>query len=159
MTFLIILCILLVVALSIETYYIFSKKRRITKNTTNIVEELTKIKTEDNFVLDKEHDDILINNYLSIINQVLKAYDSSRSKMVSFRTRRLLLYETIMIIPIISKTLDISFEYDTTSKILSKKSDRDIMLLLKEAYNSYSLESQESFNDMILCVLLLSDNK
>ena len=33
------------------------------------------------------------------------------------------------------------------------------MLLLKEAYNSYSLESQESFNDMILCVLLLSDNK
>lgn len=159
MTFLIILCILLVVALCVETYYIFSKKHRVTKNTTNIVEELTKIKTEDNFVLDKEHDDILINNYLSIINQALKAYDSSRSKMVSFRTRRLLLYETIMIIPIISKTLDISFEYDTTSKILSKKSDRDIMLLLKEAYNSYSLESQESFNDMILCVLLLSDNK
>ena len=159
MIYLIITCIILAIIVWLETYYIFHKKKSVKTKTNSIVEELNKIKTEDNFVLDKEHDNILIAEYLKKINNVLKAYDSSRSKMVSFRTRRLLLYETIMIIPIISKTLDIHFEYDTTSKILSRKSDRDIMLLLKEAYNSYSLESQESFNDMILCALLLSDNK
>lgn len=159
MIYLIITCIILAIIVWLETYYIFHKKKSVKTKTNSIVEELNKIKTEDNFVLDKEHDNILIAEYLKKINNVLKAYDSSRSKMVSFRTRRLLLYETIMIIPIISKTLDISFEYDTTSKILSKKSDRDIMLLLKEAYNSYSNESPESFNDIILCTLLLSDNK
>ena len=64
-----------------------------------------------------------------------------------------------MIIPVMAKYTIIDIEYDTTSKILSKKSDKDIMRALTEAYNSFSKEAPEAFNDLLLCSLYLSDNK
>ena len=128
-------------------------------NVSTIANELVKVKKENDFVLERESDEIAINHYLSIVKTVISSYDNSRNKLVSFRTRRLLLYETIMVIPIIAKYTIIDIEYDTTSKILSKKSDKDIMRALTEAYNSFSKEAPEAFNDLLLCSLYLSDNK
>lgn len=135
------------------------KKKKRQDNVSTIANELVKVKKENDFVLEKESDEIAINRYLNIVKTIISNYDNSRSKQIAFRTRRLLIYETIMIIPIISKYVIIDIEYDTTSKILSKKSDKDIMRALTEAYNSFSKEAPEAFNDLLLCSLYLSDNK
>ena len=160
-----ILCTLLVDSIIINIvlgyYYYKNKKSRkkMQDNVSTIANELVKVKKENDFVLERESDEIAINHYLSIVKTIISSYDNSRNKLVSFRTRRLLLYETIMVIPIIAKYTIIDIEYDTTSKILSKKSDKDIMRALTEAYNSFSKEAPDAFNDLLLCSLSLSDNK
>ena len=162
----IILCILLIcllLAVVAETIYIVryknNKKKKKSDVVSDLATELIKIKKENDFGAVKEKDVILIDDYLNTVKEILSVYESSRNKIVSYRTRRKLLYNTILIIPIISKYTNIYFDYDTTSKILSKKSDKDIMTLLLEAYNSFSLEAPEAFNDLILASLLLSDNR
>lgn len=132
---------------------------KIDKKKENIVSVLTNIKKEDDFIIDREKDDILIDNYLYIVKDIISSYEKSRSKVIAFRTRRKLLYYTIMIIPVISKYTQIDIDYDIASKILPKRADKDIMRLLVEAYNSFSKDALESFNDLLLCSLLLSDNK
>lgn len=147
-----------IILVELVTIIIISRAK-IDKKKENIVSVLTNIKKEDDFIIDREKDDILIDNYLSIVKDIISSYEKSRSKVIAFRTRRKLLYYTIMIIPIISKYTQIDIDYDVTSKILPKRTDKDIMRLLVEAYNSFSKDALESFNDLLLCSLLLSDNK
>ena len=147
-----------IILVELVTIIIISRAK-IDKKKENIVSVLTNIKKEDDFIIDREKDDILIDNYLSIVKDIISSYEKSRSKVIAFRTRRKLLYYTIMIIPIISKYTQIDIEYDIASKILPKRTDKDIMRLLIEAYNSFSKDALESFNDLLLCSLLLSDNK
>lgn len=152
--------IVFLLIISIQAFIIYKlRTSRLERKSETIVEVLTSIKKEDDFVLDKERDSILIDEYLKEVKSLIDSFDKSRSKLVSFRTRRKFIYDTIMIIPVISKYMDLSIEYDTTSKLLSRKTDRDIMILLTEAYNSFSKEAPEAFNDILLCSLLLSDNK
>ena len=147
-----------IILVELVTIIIISRAK-IDKKKENIVSVLTNIKKEDDFIIDREKDDILIDNYLSVVKDIISSYEKSRSKVISFRTRRKLLYYTIMIIPTISKYTQIDIDYDVTSKILPKRTDKDIMRLLVEAYNSFSKDALESFNDLLLCSLLLSDNK
>lgn len=147
-----------IILVELVTIIIISRAK-IDKKKENIVSVLTNIKKEDDFIIDREKDDILIDNYLFIVKDIISSYEKSRSKVIAFRTRRKLLYYTIMIIPIISKYTQIDIEYDIASKILPKRTDKDIMRLLIEAYNSFSKDALESFNDLLLCSLLLSDNK
>lgn len=147
-----------IILVELVTIIIISRAK-IDKKKENIVSVLTNIKKEDDFIIDREKDDILIDNYLSIVKDIISSYEKSRSKVIAFRTRRKLLYYTIMIIPIISKYTQIDIDYDVTSKILPKRTDKDIMRLLVGAYNSFSKDALESFNDLLLCSLLLSDNK
>ena len=147
-----------IILVELVTIIIISRAK-IDKKKENIVSVLTNIKKEDDFIIDREKDDILIDNYLSVVKDIISSYEKSRSKVIAFRTRRKLLYYTIMIIPIISKYTQIDIEYDIASKILPKRTDKDIMRLLIEAYNSFSKDALESFNDLLLCSLLLSDNK
>ncbi len=152
----IILCILLIcllLAVVAETIYIVryknNKKKKKSDVVSDLATELIKIKKENDFGAVKEKDVILIDDYLNTVKEILSVYESSRNKIVSYRTRRKLLYNTILIIPIISKYTNIYFDYDTTSKILSKKSDKDIMTLLLEAYNSFSLDLIFSLNKIV----------
>lgn len=155
-----ILYIILIAIILVELITIIIISRvKIDKKKENIVSVLTNIKKEDDFIIDREKDDILIDNYLSIVKDIISSYEKSRSKVIAFRTRRKLLYYTIMIIPVISKYTQIDIDYDVASKILPKRADKDIMRLLVEAYNSFSKDALESFNDLLLCSLLLSDNK
>ena len=155
-----ILYIILIAIILVELVTIIIISRaKIDKKKENIVSVLTNIKKEDDFIIDREKDDILIDNYLSIVKDIISSYEKSRSKVIAFRTRRKLLYYTIMIIPVISKYTQIDIDYDVASKILPKRADKDIMRLLVEAYNSFSKDALESFNDLLLCSLLLSDNK
>lgn len=147
-----------IILVELVTIIIISRVK-IDKKKENIVSVLTNIKKEDDFIIDREKDDILIDNYLSIVKDIISSYEKSRSKVIAFRTRRKLLYYTIMIIPTISKYTQIDIDYDVASKILPKRADKDIMRLLVEAYNSFSKDALESFNDLLLCSLLLSDNK
>lgn len=147
-----------IILVELVTIIIISRAK-IDKKKENIVSVLTNIKKEDDFIIDREKDDILIDNYLSIVKDIISSYEKSRSKVIAFRTRRKLLYYTIMIIPVISKYTQIDIDYDVASKILPKRADKDIMRLLVEAYNSFSKDALESFNDLLLCSLLLSDNK
>ena len=147
-----------IILVELVTIIIISRAK-IDKKKENIVSVLTNIKKEDDFIIDREKDDILIDNYLSIVKDIISSYEKSRSKVIAFRTRRKLLYYTIMIIPTISKYTQIDIDYDVASKILPKRTDKDIMRLLVEAYNSFSKDALESFNDLLLCSLLLSDNK
>ena len=59
-------------------------------NVSTIANELVKVKKENDFVLERESDEIAINHYLSIVKTIISNYDNSRNKLVSFRTRRLL---------------------------------------------------------------------
>lgn len=157
-----VLCIISIIINIVLGYFYYKnkeKKKKRQDNVSTIANELVKVKKEDDFVIERESDEIAINHYLNVVKTIISNYNKSRSKQVAFRTRRLLMYETIMIIPVISKYIIIDIEYDTTSKILSKKSDKDIMRALTEAYNSFSKEAPESFNDLLLCSLYLSDNK
>lgn len=147
-----------IILVELVTIIIISRVK-IDKKKENIVSVLTNIKKEDDFIIDREKDDILIDNYLYIVKDIISSYEKSRSKVIAFRTRRKLLYYTIMIIPVISKYTQIDIDYDIASKILPKRADKDIMRLLVEAYNSFSKDALESFNDLLLCSLLLSDNK
>lgn len=147
-----------IILVELVTIIIISRAK-IDKKKENIVSVLTNIKKEDDFIIDREKDDILIDNYLYIVKDIISSYEKSRSKVIAFRTRRKLLYYTIMIIPTISKYTQIDIDYDVASKILPKRADKDIMRLLVEAYNSFSKDALESFNDLLLCSLLLSDNK
>lgn len=147
-----------IILVELVTIIIISRAK-IDKKKENIVSVLTNIKKEDDFIIDREKDDILIDNYLSVVKDIISSYEKSRSKVIAFRTRRKLLYYTIMIIPTISKYTQIDIDYDVASKILPKRADKDIMRLLVEAYNSFSKDALESFNDLLLCSLLLSDNK
>ena len=147
-----------IILVELVTIIIISRVK-IDKKKENIVSVLTSIKKEDDFIIDREKDDILIDNYLYIVKDIISSYEKSRSKVIAFRTRRKLLYYTIMIIPVISKYTQIDIDYDIASKILPKRADKDIMRLLVEAYNSFSKDALESFNDLLLCSLLLSDNK
>lgn len=147
-----------IILVELVTIIIISRVK-IDKKKENIVSVLTNIKKEDDFIIDREKDDILIDNYLYIVKDIISSYEKSRSKVIAFRTRRKLLYYTIMIIPVISKYTQIDIDYDVASKILPKRADKDIMRLLVEAYNSFSKDALESFNDLLLCSLLLSDNK
>lgn len=137
------------------------KKNKKSKenNVSHLAKALANYRMEDDFLLDKEHDDILIDNYMNVLKNVIDNFNKSRSKQIAFRTRRLILYETIMIIPIITKYIDLNFDYDTSSKILPKRTDKDIIRALSESYNSFSKDAPEAFNDIILCVLYLGDNK
>ena len=147
-----------IILVELVTIIIISRVK-IDKKKENIVSVLANIKKEDDFIIDREKDDILIDNYLYIVKDIISSYEKSRSKVIAFRTRRKLLYYTIMIIPVISKYTQIDIDYDVASKILPKRADKDIMRLLVEAYNSFSKDALESFNDLLLCSLLLSNNK
>lgn len=150
--------IIFLLIIIIEALVIVKKKEK-SSNPRDIVTELVKVKDRTDLDIDRERDNLMINNYMKFVKDVLNFYDNSRSKLVSYRTRRQMMYNLIMILPIISKYADISFEYDITSKVPSIPKDRDVMRLLKEAYNSYSEENPEAINDIILCTLWLSDNK
>ena len=153
-----ILTIIFLIIIIVETIILLKHKEK-SSNPRDVITELVKIKDRNDLEIDKEHDDLVINNYLDIIKDILNKYDNSRSKQVAYRTRRILLYNLILVLPTMAKYTEINFEYDITSKIPLKRSDKDIMRLLKETYNSYSEESPEVFNDFILCTLLLNDNR
>lgn len=157
---LLIVNIVFLLIITTQTYLLIRfKKARDIRKSENIVDVLTSIKREDDYVLDRERDDLALDEYLKDVKSIIDNYDKSRSKMIAFRTRRALLYKTIMIIQVISKYTTIDVEYDIDSKILPKRSDKDIMRLLVESYNNFSKDAPETFNDLLLCALLLSDNK
>lgn len=150
--------IIFLVIIIIEALIIMKKKEK-SSNSRDIITELVKVKDKTDLDIDKEHDNLMIDSYMKFIKETLNFYENSRSKLISYKTRRQMMYNLIMILPIISKYANISFEYDITSKVPNVPKDRDVMRLLKEAYNSYSEENPEAINDMILCTLWLSDNK
>ena len=155
---LLIVNIIFLVIITIETRLLMIKKEK-SSNPRDVVTELVRIKDKADLDIDREHDSLMINNYMQFIKETLNLYESSRSKLISYRTRRQVMYNLIMILPIISKYASITFDYDITSKVPNIPKDRDVMRLLKEAYNSYSEENPEAINDIILCTLWLSDNK
>jgi hypothetical protein len=134
-------------------------RKEKSSNPRDVVTELVRIKDKADLDIDKEHDNLMINNYMQFIKETLNFYENSRSKLISYKTRRQMTYNLIMILPIISKYAEIAFDYDITSKVPNIPEDRDVMRLLKEAYNSYSEENPEAINDIILCTLWLNDNK
>ena len=157
-TLLLIINIIFLIIITIETRLLMIKKEK-SSNPRDVVTELVRIKDKADLDIDKEHDSLMINNYMQFIKDALNFYENSRSKLISYRTRRQMIYNLIMILPIISKYAEITFDYDITSKVPSIPKDRDVMRLLKEAYNSYSEENPEAINDIILCTLWLNDNK
>lgn len=157
-TLLLIINIIFLIIITIETRLLMIKKEK-SSNPRDVVTELVRIKDKADLDIDKEHDSLMINNYMQFIKETLNFYENSRSKLISYRTRRQMIYNLIMILPIISKYAEITFDYDITSKVPSIPKDRDVMRLLKEAYNSYSEENPEAINDIILCTLWLNDNK
>lgn len=157
-TLLLIINILFLIIITVETSLLMIKKEK-SSNPRDVVTELVKIKDKADLDIDKEHDSLMINNYMQFIKETLNFYENSRSKLISYKTRRQMIYNLIMILPIISKYAEITFDYDITSKVPNIPKDRDVMRLLKEAYNSYSEENPEAINDIILCTLWLSDNK
>lgn len=151
--FLIIICLVIINILLIKNTLNRTLEKRIITNT------IYKKKLEDDFIQEKEEDIININKYLKYIKESIDKYNNSRSKKISFRTRRSLLYYTILFIPYFTKYTEISFDYDIDSIYWKKLDDRDIMKNLIESYNSFSIESPESFNDIVKNILLLSDNR
>lgn len=157
-TLLLIVNIIFLIIITLETRLLMIRKEK-SSNPRDVVTELVRIKDKADLDIDKEHDSLMINNYMQFIKETLNFYENSRSKLISYKTRRQMMYNLIMILPIISKYAEITFDYDITSKVPNIPKDRDIMRLLKEAYNSYSEENPEAINDIILCTLWLSDNK
>lgn len=157
-TLLFIVNIVFLIIITIETRMLMIRKEK-SSNPRDVVTELVRIKDKADLDIDKEHDSLMINNYMQFIKETLNFYENSRSKLISYKTRRQMMYNLIMILPIISKYAEITFDYDITSKVPNIPKDRDVMRLLKEAYNSYSEENPEAINDIILCTLWLSDNK
>lgn len=150
--------IVFLIVITIETILLFKKNEK-NSNPRDIITELVKVKDKTDLDIDREHDNLMIDNYMKFVKETLNFYENSRSKLISYKTRRQMMYNLIMILPIISKYANISFDYDISSKVPSIPKDRDVMRLLKEAYNSYSEENPEAINDIILCTLWLSDNK
>lgn len=157
-TLLFIVNIIFLIIITLETRMLMIRKEK-SSNPRDVVTELVRIKDKADLDIDKEHDSLMINNYMQFIKETLNFYENSRSKLISYKTRRQMMYNLIMILPIISKYAEITFDYDITSKVPNIPKDRDVMRLLKEAYNSYSEENPEAINDIILCTLWLSDNK
>lgn len=157
-TLLLIVNVIFLIIITIETRLLMIRKEK-SSNPRDVVTELVRIKDKADLDIDKEHDSLMINNYMQFIKETLNFYENSRSKLISYKTRRQMIYNLIMILPIISKYAEITFDYDITSKVPNIPKDRDVMRLLKEAYNSYSEENPEAINDIILCTLWLSDNK
>lgn len=150
--------IVFLIVITVETILLFKKNEK-NSNPRDIITELVKVKDKTDLDIDREHDNLMIDNYMKFVKETLNFYENSRSKLISYKTRRQMMYNLIMILPIISKYANISFDYDISSKVPSIPKDRDVMRLLKEAYNSYSEENPEAINDIILCTLWLSDNK
>ena len=157
-TLLLIVNVIFLIIITIEARLLMIRKEK-SSNPRDVVTELVRIKDKADLDIDKEHDSLMINNYMQFIKETLNFYENSRSKLISYKTRRQMIYNLIMILPIISKYAEITFDYDITSKVPNIPKDRDVMRLLKEAYNSYSEENPEAINDIILCTLWLSDNK
>ena len=157
-TLLLIVNVIFLIIITIETRLLMIRKEK-SSNPRDVVTELVRIKDKADLDIDKEHDSLMINNYMQFIKETLNFYENSRSKLISYKTRRQMIYNLIMILPVISKYAEITFDYDITSKVPNIPKDRDVMRLLKEAYNSYSEENPEAINDIILCTLWLSDNK
>lgn len=149
-----VICMLLAIAVVALIGIISNTKK---SNSKDIAETLATIKREDDFVITLDKDKARIDEYCSVVKDAILTFDRSKNKLVSIKTKKALLKETINIIPVISKYTELDYTYDTTRN--TKAQDRELMANVIDAYNNFSKEDLFTFNELLPALLKLIMNK
>lgn len=139
-------------------YYIeFKKHSKVKKD--DILKSLVTKQKEDELIVEKDKDITMIDEYIKYIKSVIDNYNNSRSKRISLKTRQTLLLNTINILPIASRHIQLSYYYNLDDKEWYKLTDRDMMMLLESAYNDYTHDNLDSLNSVFTASLRLRDDR
>ena len=136
------------------------KELRTRKNLNKEVEAVTALtekKKKEDMELEYDKDLVAIDSYMDYVKSIIDKYNGSRNKRVARNTRQKLLSETLKIMPLFAKYITVDFYYDGENEVLSKITEKELMAMLESAYNDFTHDNLESFNNMITLILKLRD--
>lgn len=131
------------------------KKVKLEKQ--SVVDTLTSKKIEDDLVIEKDKDLVLIDTFMEYIKSFIEDYH--RTKKLTYRKRQDINYETFKIVATISKYITLDYYYDLDDEEFTKLSDKELMKVLETSYNDYTHDNLESLNRIITIALRLRDDK
>ena len=132
------------------------KTRKNINKEVEAVTALTEKKKKEDRELEYDKDLVAIDGYMNLIKTFLDSYHSSRRK-VSKEVKQNLVYETMKVVPIFSKYIVIDFYYSSDDEVLSKIKEKELVAMLESAFNDFTHDNLESFNNMITVILKLRD--
>ena len=138
-------------------YKPFCKTYTKSKSDDALKSLITKQKEED-LVLEKEHDLILIDSYIETVHEFIIKYHRNRSKRIAYSSRQELLYKTISIIPIVSKYISLEFPDKDNNEFYNLK-DEELLINLGNYYNDYTHDNLSCLQKIILIVIRIRDDK
>lgn len=150
-----ILILIIVLVICIQTKI----KRRIKFKEPNVINTIANKKLEDDLVIEKDRDLVLIDEYINFIKNILDKYNNSRNKRIAYRTRQEINFETFKIVPIVNKYITLAYYYNLDDKDWYQLTDTELMKMLEAAYNDYTHDNLDSLNSIISVALRLRDDK
>ena len=155
--------VIIILFIIIETQVLWNRYKPFCKTYTkaksdDALKSLINKQKEEDLILEKEHDLILIDYYIESIHAFITKYHRNRSKRISYNSRQELLYRTISIIPIISKYIPLEFP-DNDNNEFYNLNDQELLINLENYYNDYTHDNLSCLQKIILIVIRIRDDK
>ena len=156
--FLIVLLEVEAIVVLVSLHKLLKSKKKVAIEKKTVTDTLMTKKIEDDLVIEKDRDLVLIDSYIEFIRKFIDDYNQSRPKKLTYRQRQTLNHETFKVLPTVSKYVDLDFYYDLDDKEFTSLTDKELMLMLESSYNDYTHDNLDSLNTIVNVSLRLRDD-